>query len=107
MAGRKHKEEGGWQKLKEKKTKFLESEASKCKKLTELFGRGGGTSVASSRRPDVEESEIEISKSDSEQQDRDVEGETARGSLAIAYNKLFRAYSLANVPFSPPSVVRA
>lgn len=57
MVGRKRKEKGGWQKLKEKKTKLLENDASKCRKLTELFDRGGGASAAaasSSRSPTVD-----------------------------------------------------
>ena len=80
MAGRKRKEKGGWQKLKEKKTKLLENDASKCRKLTELFDRAGGASAAaasSSRSPTVD---VELAGSSEHDADHDVVGETARES---------------------------
>ncbi|KAL1279575.1 hypothetical protein QQF64_026248 [Cirrhinus molitorella] len=45
---KKRKEKGGAEKVREKKIKQLESEASKCWKLTEMFACGSSTATAGS-----------------------------------------------------------
>ena len=54
MASRKRKETGGWEKLKQKKAMSLEEDASKCRKLTELFG--SSATASSSSNVDVSQS---------------------------------------------------
>ena len=80
MASRKRKENGGWEKLKQKKAKSLEEDASKCRKLTELFG--SSATASSSTNVDVGQSMLSENQVDIQPDQPHADGSHDEGQAA-------------------------